>query len=53
MDVDFLKKFKKTFHFPNFDSKHKHAMYNWTDEPYKNFMFDVLDALEPRREETG
>ena len=51
MYIDFLKKFRKTFYFPNFDSPHKHAMYNWQDEPYKYFMFDVLNYLEPRKEE--
>lgn len=51
MHRDFLAKFKNTFYFPNRDVKIKHAYYGWNDEPYISFMFEVLNHLEPRREE--
>ena len=51
MFSDFLKKFNRTFEFPNYDSRNKHAYYTWYNEPYANFMFDVLSFLEPRKEE--
>ena len=49
----FLHKFKKTFVFPNMDNEYKHSYYTWSDEAYRNFMFEVLSFLEPRKEAKG
>ena len=48
---DFIRSFSRTFKFPNQDSEYKHAMYTWADDDYREFMLEVLTALEPRREE--
>jgi len=44
---NFLKAFRRTFVFPNWDNKNQHSYYNWDDPVYSNFMMELMYALEP------
>jgi hypothetical protein len=50
---DFLETFKQTFAFPKRENPNLHAFYSWHDFEYKNFMIDILQALEPRCENSN
>ena len=47
---DFLDQFKNSFCFPKNDSCNQYAFYTWNDFAFRNFMIDILQALEPRLE---
>ena len=48
---DFLRAFRRTFVFPNWDNKNLNSFYTWKDAAYRNFMMELMYALEPREEE--
>lgn len=45
---DFLDNYKRTFCFRNFDNIDQPAFFTWDNSNYRNFMFDLLQVLEPR-----
>jgi hypothetical protein len=47
-----VKKFKRTFSFPNWDIREAHSYYTWDDPAYSKFMTDILKKLEPRQEDS-
>ena len=51
MFKEFLVQYGRTFSFPNEESINQPSFYTWGDQAYFNFMIDMLQSLEPRREE--
>ena len=47
---DFLRVFENTFRLPKYHYRLKNVFYDWQDDPYQNFMVDILLSLEPRFE---
>ena len=47
--TDFLYEFRFVFNFRKLDGQ----IYSWDDEPFRNFMFGLLQNFEPRIEEKG
>ena len=45
---DFLKTYKRTFCFRDYDCPDQPAFFTWENPGYRNFMFDLLKCLEPR-----
>lgn len=45
---DFLETYKRTFCFRDYDSIDQPAFFTWENSTYRNFMFDLLQVLEPR-----
>ena len=57
--TNFLYQFRATFHIPkdpeeNESNEHlSEVFYSWSDQPYREFMMEVLRNLEPRLEVMG
>lgn len=45
----FLFNFRKFLDF-KMQTQNSHSRYMWDNEIYRNFMFELFDVLEPRRE---
>jgi hypothetical protein len=48
---DFLDTYKRFFSIPKKEADIKHAYYTWNDYSYRQFMIEILQKLEPRKEE--
>ena len=45
----FLKKFKRTFEISNMIINNQNSFYTWSNQVYRDFMIEILQALEPIR----
>ena len=45
---DFLENYKRTFSFRDYENFDQPAFFTWENPTYRNFMFELLQVLEPR-----